>query len=230
MLVESFYRLPLIIDGEEIVLRIKRMTMEENGDFLLHLKRVGFEAHNRFVSRASSGPEQKRNSKGKYLIPFSQIVEDRISEMSPEKREELNAAEELHEKKAQEFLRNICDQFVTVERGLIEKMADGTEKSVIDGLDFLRIFGFVCHRVFPSQNQVKPHMIASSRRDDNHPILSRTVSVRFNRYFVTPATPYPPDTPLTARSCAGEPGAGCCGRTVPLFPADPCPSACPASG
>lgn len=141
MKVKSFYPVTLKIDGEEIVLRVKRMTLEEHSDFSIQFAKVGTPTYIRFVSRASSGPEQKRNSKGEYVLSFDKIAEKRLAEMKPEKKAEFDAATELDEVQAKEFLNYVCEQFITVERGLIEELTDGTEKSITSGLDFLRIFG-----------------------------------------------------------------------------------------
>ena len=140
MKVRSYFPVTLTVDGEEISLRIKRMTMEEHSDFSTRLAKVGVPTYIRFVSRASSGPEQEQNEEGEYLISFEKIAEKRLGEMDAEKRAEYEAAAELDEKQAKEFLAYVAEQFVTVERGLIEETSEG-EKSVTSGLDFLRIFG-----------------------------------------------------------------------------------------
>ena len=141
MKVLSFYPATLFIDGEEIVLRIKRMDMAEHSEFSTRFAKVGTPTYVRFTSRASSGPEQEQNDEGEYLIPFEAIAEKRLAEMNPKKRVQYEAALKTDEALAKEFLVYTAEQFVTVERGLIEEGPDGTEKSVTAGVDFLRIFG-----------------------------------------------------------------------------------------
>lgn len=141
MKVGAFYPVTLIVDGEEIFLRIKRMNMEEHSEFSLRFAKVGKPTFVRFVSRSSSGPEQDQNDKGEYVISFEQLAENRLAEMSAPRRAEYETAMEADEAEAKKFLAYTLEQFVTVERGLIEELADGTEKSVSAGLDFLRIFG-----------------------------------------------------------------------------------------
>lgn len=141
MKVQAFYPVTLVIDGEDIVLRIKRMNLEEHSEFSIRFAKVGTPTYVRFVSRASSGPEQDQNEAGEYVIPFEKIAEKRLADMNPKKRAEYETAVELDETHAKDFLLYAAEQFVTVERGLIEEGPDGTEKSVTSGLDLLRIFG-----------------------------------------------------------------------------------------
>ncbi len=140
MKVRSFYPVTLTVDGEEIALRVRRMDMTEHSDFSTRLAKVGIPTYIRFVSRASSGPEQEQNGKGDYAITFEKSAEKRLGEMDAEKRAEYEAAAELDEKQAKEFLAYVAEQFVTVVGGLIEETSEG-EKSVTSGTDFLRIFG-----------------------------------------------------------------------------------------
>lgn len=141
MKVKAFYPVTLTIDGEEIFLRIKRMNMEEHSEFSSRFAKVGTPTFARFVSRESSGPEQEQNEKGVFKIPFEKIALKRLEGLSPEKRSEYEAAVQADEAEAKGFLSWVCEQFVTVERGLLEETADGKEKTVTEGLDFLRIFG-----------------------------------------------------------------------------------------
>ncbi len=141
MKVKAFYPVKLVIDGEEICLRIKRMDLEEFSDFSSRFKKVGEPTHLRFISRASSGPEQVQNDQGEYMVPLEKIAENRLADMTPEERAGYEAAVKADEAAAKEFLVYVHEEFVTVERGLIEEMADGTEQSVTAGIDLLRIFG-----------------------------------------------------------------------------------------
>lgn len=141
MKVRGFFPVTLIIDGEEIVLRIKRMNMEEHSQFTGRFARVGTPTHVRFVSREITGPEQEQNDKGEYVVPFEQIAVKRLEALTPEDRLKYEARVQEDEAEAKEFLSWICETFVTVERGLIEETADGKEQTVTEGIDFLRIFG-----------------------------------------------------------------------------------------
>lgn len=141
MKVRAFYPVTLTVDGEEIVIRIKRMNMEEHSDFTYRFANVGTPTISRFVSRKASGPEQDRNEKGEFKISFEALAAERLEEFTPEKRTEYEAAIQADELEAKSFLLWVCEQFVTVERGLLEVTADGKEQTVTEGLDFLRIFG-----------------------------------------------------------------------------------------
>ena len=141
MKVRQFYPVTLSIDGEDVALRVKRMTMEEHSDFSRRLAKVGTPTYVRFVSRGTSGPEQERDDKGEYAIPFQKLAEQKLPGLSPEKRVELEEATEADEAEAKKFLTYVFTEFVTVEKGLVEELPDGSERSVVDGLDVLRIFG-----------------------------------------------------------------------------------------
>ena len=141
MKVKSYYPVTLTIDGEEVKIRIKRMDLEESGDFSRALEKVGTPAHLRFVSRDANGPEQERKSDGFFVIPFDEIKDRKLLELTAERRVEYEVAEEEHEQSSRKFLLWMFETFVTVESGLTEEDAGGTERTVTDGLDFLRVFG-----------------------------------------------------------------------------------------
>ena len=150
MKVRGYYPVTLNIDGEEITLRVKRMTMEEHSEFSTRLAKVGTPTYLRFVSRASSGSEQEKDEKGRYVIPFEKLAEQKLLELSPDKRDEFEEAAAADEAEAKKFLAWVLEQFVTVAKGLVEELSDGSERSVVEGLDFLRVFGArqdVLHRV-----------------------------------------------------------------------------------
>ena len=150
MKVRQFYPVTLSIDGEDVALRVKRMTMDEHAEFIGRGVRVGVPTYVRFVSRESSGPEQEQDEKGCYAIPFEELAERKLLELSPDKRSEFEEASAADEAYAKEFLTWVFEQFVTVEKGLVEELPDGSEKSITAGLDFLRVFGArsdVLHRV-----------------------------------------------------------------------------------
>ena len=141
MKVRQFYPVTLVIDGEEIALRVKRMTMEEHSEFSTRLVKVGTPTYQRFVSRGTSEKEQAKDDNGDYVIPFEELVKRKLEELSLDKRAEFEEAAAADEANAKEFLTWVLDQFVTVEKGLVEELPDGSERSVAEGLDFLRVFG-----------------------------------------------------------------------------------------
>ena len=141
MKVRQFYPITLSIDGEDVALRIKRMTMEEHAEFSTRLMKVGTPTYQRFVSRGNSESEQELNDKGEHVLPFEKLAERQLREMGAEKRAEYDAALSADESEAKKFLTFVFTEFVTVEKGLIEELSDGNEQSVSSGIDFLRIFG-----------------------------------------------------------------------------------------
>ena len=141
MLIKPYYPVTLTIDGEEIMFRIKRMTAEEFSAFADRSARVATPTIARFTSRADSGPEQERDEHGQYRASFEQLCEDRLSTMAADDRERFLAATQADEDEARVFLKEIFEQFVTVEKGITEETADGREVSVTSGLDVLRLFG-----------------------------------------------------------------------------------------
>ena len=141
MKVRSFFPVTLFIDEEKIVIRIKRMNMEEHSEFSSRFAMVSIPTFARFVSRASSGPEQEQNDKGEYVIPLEKIASKWLDGLAPEKRLEYETAVEAEETEARQFLSWTFEHFVTVERGLIEETPEGKEQTVTEGLDLLRIFG-----------------------------------------------------------------------------------------
>ena len=141
MKVLSYFPYTTTIDGNEIVLRIKRMTMEEWFEFDARFTKVGSPTILRFAARCPEGPEQARDAKGQYRTSFEQILERRLEEMPPDRRAEYEKAVAADEIEAKEFMLDIFDRFVTVERGLTEETSDQKEVSVTAGKDVLRLFG-----------------------------------------------------------------------------------------
>ncbi|MCP4200647.1 MAG: hypothetical protein GY769_01775 [bacterium] len=136
----SYYPKTIEIDGEEIPFRIKRQAMEENVDFINRLTEVGTPTAARFFFR-EAGPEQERDEEGKHKIGFAEIVAKKLNAFTPEGRAKYEAAKAEDTEKAKAFFIYAFEKFVTVESGLIEVLPDGTEKSVTDGIDVLRLFG-----------------------------------------------------------------------------------------
>lgn len=140
MKVRHYYPLILTVDGEEIHLRIKRMDIQDALEFGKRARKLANLSSLKFFSRATSGPEQERNDKGEFKIPFERLVEQRIEQMSPKERAEYYTQAEVDEQEARQWQVWVCEQFVTVESGLLEELPDGTERSVTEGADFARIF------------------------------------------------------------------------------------------
>lgn len=141
MKVRPYYPVTLDIDGEDVALRIKRMSMEEHSDFSRRFAKTSTPTYVRFVSRGTSVEEQAQDDKGEYVLSFEKLAEIQLREMSPEKRVEYDEASEADEAEAKKFLTWVFTEFVTVAKGLIEELEDGKEQSVTSGDDLLRIFG-----------------------------------------------------------------------------------------
>lgn len=141
MKVKPYFPVPLTIDGEEVVLRIKRMTDDEFGWFAARYTKVATPTITRVVSRAPSGLEQERDEQGRYRLSFEQLCEQRLEAMAGEERDRFIALTAEDEKEARAFLREAFETFVTVERGLTEETLDGREVSITSGADLLRLFG-----------------------------------------------------------------------------------------
>jgi hypothetical protein len=178
VIVRQFYPVLLTVDGEEIALRIKRMSMEEHSDFRNDFAKFGTPTLARFASRESSGPEQEKNEKGEYVMPFEAVAAKRLSEMTPEKRAEYEKAVDSDEAAAKAFLTSTFERFVTVERGLLEELPDGTQQAVTLGLDLLRLFGArndVIHQVM-SAVRTENELDASAKKNSPSPSDSSNFS------------------------------------------------------
>ena len=140
MKVLQFYPVTLRVDGEEIDLRVKRMTFEENSEFMARMTSFGTPTYARFVSRGTSAEEQVQDDKGAYAIPFEKIAERKLEELSQDKRAEYEKAVEADEAESKKFLLYVFEEFVTVAKGLTEELSDGVEQSVSSGIDLLPIF------------------------------------------------------------------------------------------
>lgn len=169
----QYHPVTINIDGEDVFFRIKRQTIEENAEFMNRLQDVGTPTAARFVSRASSGPEQEKDEEGNYKISLLELVQMKVHELPPKELQEYRKAQAEDEKTAQEFLKYAFGSFVTVEKDLIEVLEDGTEKSVTDGLDVLRLFG--------ARQDVLGMILEAIRVENTHSAeqkkISRSVSV-----------------------------------------------------
>lgn len=131
----------ITIDGEEIELRLKRMSVEEHIEFMGKFRRNAEPTFYRFVTREPDGEEQETKENGDYKLSLAQIFERRYENYSPEQKEEFHDEVNKDELKAKEFLIYTYKSFVRVGRGLMEVCENGEEKSVTAGIDFLRLFG-----------------------------------------------------------------------------------------
>lgn len=114
--------------------------MEENVEFINRLQEVGTPTAARYFFR-ESGPEQERDGAGKHKIPFGELVTKKLAGLTPDTRAKYEAAKAEDTEKAKTFFIYAFEMFVTVESGLLEVLPDGTEKSVTEGIDVLRLFG-----------------------------------------------------------------------------------------
>lgn len=141
MKVSQFYPHDIEIDGELVRFRIKRMTVEEHIEFKQRARKNAEPTYVRFISREPDGIEQERDENGQFKIPLEKLADQKILALSLERRAEFEAELEKDEERAREFLKYVFGNFITCAGGLIEDLADGTEQTVKDGLDVLRIFG-----------------------------------------------------------------------------------------
>ena len=141
IIVSQFHPHKLKIDGELVELRIKRMNAEEHSEFSARAVKTGSPTWARFVSRATSGPEQEKDEKGKYKISLEALASQKVEAFTQEQRLELEAATAEDEVEAQGFLKWAFSSFVRVKSGLLEENEAGDQVAVKEGIDLLRIFG-----------------------------------------------------------------------------------------
>ena len=145
MKIKSYYPFKLEVDGEEVELRIKRMTLDEHGQFAARADKMGTPTAYRFVSRETSGPEQERKADKKgnlvYVTDFATLAEQKIAALTGDELARYKKAEADDIKEGRETLAWILAQFVTVSKGLIEELDDGSENTISKGADLARLFG-----------------------------------------------------------------------------------------
>jgi hypothetical protein len=135
----SYFPVTITVDGEPIVIRIKRMNHAEWFAFELARRRAGTPTIARFVSRRPD--EMARNPETQaFLESFESVCARRREGWTAEEHAAFDAAVEADEREAEGFLLETFDRYVTVERGLTEE-TDAGEVQVKTGLDLLRIFG-----------------------------------------------------------------------------------------
>ncbi len=141
LIVSTWMPHKITIDGEEVELRIKRMSVEEDIDFNGRARINSEQTFMRYVSRGTTAEEQETDEKGNFKLSLAQIFERHFQAFTPEKRAEFTAAVAADELKAQEFLKYTFSNFVRVAAGLIEQLEDGTQQTISEGIDVLRLFG-----------------------------------------------------------------------------------------
>lgn len=139
MKVKSYYPVTLTIDGEEIAFRIKRMTVEEYIEFKGAFIEAGSPTIEKFVSRSQD--ECERDEKGNYRITLEELGRRWLEKATVEQRQEYEKAERARSERDNKFAIDAISKYVTVESGLLEVTSDGSEQSITEGEDILRIFG-----------------------------------------------------------------------------------------
>lgn len=152
MKVYPYHEVPFPIDGDQIVLRIARMTLEQHDWFMERYRKFGEKTIDRFAYRTPD--EQQKNDQDGYVIPWEAICARRLQEMTPDKRAEYEAARDQDERDAKAFISEAFATYLTVKSGLIEETTDGSERSVTSGTDFLRIFGARADVLIPALNAI----------------------------------------------------------------------------
>ena len=133
MLHKPYYPVTLTIDGDEVKLRIKRMTDDEFADFSEQHTRVMTPTIAKVTARASAGREQERDGQGHYRLSFESLCMERLETMEQEEREAFMGAVKKDEAEARTFIKYAFETFLTVESGVTEETADGTQVSVTKG-------------------------------------------------------------------------------------------------
>ena len=168
MLIKAYYPVTLTIDGDEVKLRIKRMTDDEFADFSEQHTRVMTPTIAKVTARASAGREQERDGQGHYRLSFESLCMERLETMEQEEREAFMGAVKKDEAEARTFIKYAFETFLTVESGVTEETADGTQVSVTKGLDFLRLFG--------ARQDVLQHVLLAIRRENTLDASQKKVS------------------------------------------------------
>lgn len=137
---KSFYPYPITLDGDEVVLRLKRFTDGDAQAFAPMWRAIMDEVKLRYAVRRADEME-RGGEKGEYLLSLNDIADRRIQEMTAEQRTAYRIEEEKAEEEARTLITEAIKRWVTVERGLSEETADGREQSLTTGEDFLRYYG-----------------------------------------------------------------------------------------
>lgn len=137
-LVKPYYVYTLPIDGEDVVFRIKRFNAGEALEFRALFKSIIEPFKLRYAIRRPD--EQDRDEQGAYLILADQIADRRLHEMNVDEHAEYERREEAAEQHARTAIATIIEQYLTIERGILEELPDGTQQSVTTGADFLRLY------------------------------------------------------------------------------------------
>ena len=135
------YKYTFDLDGESVVVHIKRMSFEESQEFSLRsveLEKTVLEQ--RFYRM--DGVEQEKDEKGKFKINFEDLCQQRLAEMPPKERAEIETAQNAKLIELGKFTAECVKCFVVhVEPGLIDVHQDGSKHPVTNGEDLLEIIG-----------------------------------------------------------------------------------------
>lgn len=141
LIVRPFFPVTLKIDGEDVELRVKRLTLEEYTDYMQGLRRTGTPPYMHFVSREPTGPDQEKDDKGNYVESLEDIALRKIPLLSDERRAEYEKAVVEHEKDHDAFVIRVLSDYLTIHSGLQEEREDGVVETLKTGRDFVRYFG-----------------------------------------------------------------------------------------
>jgi hypothetical protein len=120
-----------------VKLRVKWLTEQEYTAFASGMKRLDDPPSLRLLGgRASSGEEQEKDDKGRYVISEAEIIDRRRTELTPERREAYDRADQEDEAFVRAFTKDAIERFVTVVAG--ELAVDG--QPVTSGADLYRVF------------------------------------------------------------------------------------------
>ena len=135
------YKHTFDLDGESVVVHIKRMSFEESQEF--SLRSLAFEKtvlEQRIYRR--DGVEQEKDVKGNFKISFEELCQQRLAEMPAEECAEIEAAQNAKLKELGEFTAECVRRFIMhVEPALIDVQPDGSKHPVTNGEELLEIIG-----------------------------------------------------------------------------------------
>lgn len=136
---KSYYPYPIELDGEAVVLRLKRFTDGDAQAFAPMWRAILDKPKVRYAVRRPD--EMDRDEKGDYRLSFDEIADRRIAELDAEQRSAYERDDEAAETIARGHIIEAIRRWVTIEQGLLEELEDGSRKTLTSGEDFLRYYG-----------------------------------------------------------------------------------------
>lgn len=137
-----YYPYEFELDGERVKIHIKRMSYGEFQEFSATSTRLEKTVLEERVFREPDGPEQAKNEDGSYVIPWEELCQRRLQQMSAEERDEIDQATNARLEEQERFLRECIERYVVhVELGLVDVHPDGSKHPVTDGRGLLAITG-----------------------------------------------------------------------------------------